>query len=427
MRVKLKDTLSFVLYMALAIPMFYFHQKDIILGGFGLMYRYLFGIGIIGMAFVSFLLSPDVKKSTVCLKSSVLLSSPYLWTLAYSLLLWVFTLSPFRVITRGFSMVLYQLIAIFVAAASLYLYKEKGIYRLLFAMMASDCIFLLEAVMQNGFGVVVKEYIDVVVTFTAKTGPIMKSFENNGHSYAYGFFLTYFFMHPKENKKKWLWALAAILFYFLGLKRSGLLAIGVAILFGVFLQRIKNPAKFLKYSSVLLIAFGMVYVAASYHGIFDWVESIGIDTRERAWLYQQFIPYYDIAIGFMGHGAGFITGSISAGEIVLESPSLFVLGDSDFLRQYIELGFFGYLIWLYLTLWPRVKPFFHGEKTEIDRKHGILAAVVIVVSFIIYTTENSYYHFYTTMFTVLAIMGYHFDTYSSNDVETNKEISSDQS
>lgn len=415
MNSKIKDKLSLVLYMAFAIPMFYFHLLDISLGGIGFMYRYLFGMGIIFMAFMSFLISPDLKKMITCIKDSMVLSMPYLWTLIYSLFLWAFTMAQFKVVTRGFSQVLYQIIAILVAASSLYLYKEKGIYRLLFAMIASDCIFLVEAAMQNGFGAVLKEYIDVVLTFTAKTGPIMKSFENNGHSYAYGFFLTYYVMHPRENKRNLPWAIVAVLFYFLGLKRSGLLAIGVAVLFGVIITRFKNPAKFLKYTSWLLIAFGVIYVIASYYGVFDWMETIGIDTKERAWLYRQFIPYYDIAPGFFGHGAGYVSGTIVTGDIVLESPSGFVLGDihSDFLRQYIELGFFAYIIWLWTTLWPRAKHFFHNNETVADKKHGILAAVVIVVSFIIYTTENSYYHYYTTMFTVLAIMGYKFSYYSN--------------
>lgn len=416
---KLKKISVQVLFFALAVPMFYFFRNDIIIGGFGVMYQYLFGVGIIALALLSFLIKPEVKKSVVCLKQSVILSAPYLWTLAYSMLFWVFSLSQMKVITRGFSMIVYQIIAVLVAAATLYLFKQKGIYLLLAAMIASDAIFLFEAILANGFVPVLTEYVELVLSFTAKTGPIMKGFENNGHTYAYGFFLVYFLTHPKENKKYWLLGVITIFFYFLGLKRSGMLAIAVTIFASFVLVRMKSPKGFLKFCCVLLFIFGILYIVLTYFGIFNWLESIGIDTKERASLYELFLPYYDLAIGYPGHGAGFITGSVSSGDLSLITSSGYQLGDihSDFLRQYIEIGCIGYLIWLWLTLWPRINYFFHRSETETDKKHGIMAAVVILTAFIIYTTENAYYHYYTNVFTMLAIMGYGFEHYTKDDNE----------
>lgn len=410
---EIKKIVLIISYLALAIPMFYYTNKDIVLGGFGFMYKYLFGLGIVALALFVFLVSPDFKRGSLSVRYTGIIAAPYLWILLYSLFLWAFTMSAFRVITRGLFYIVYQLIAVMAAAAVLYLFGEQGIYWQLLALFAADGIYIVQAIQENGLGKFAREYIDLVITFTETTGPTMKNFELLGHSYALGFFLVFFFFNMKENKRKIVWAMIAVLLFFLGLKRSVFMAVAAAIFVGLILGRMKKPRTWFMALSYLGIVFGMLYVFGVSIGLFDWMEHAGISTNGRDWLFQQFHDYYDMGLGFWGRGAGFVVGSILNGTIDLTMDG-YQFGDihNDFLRQYIEVGFVGFIIWLLIFMRYRIGRFFHKNKEKNEIRHGVLTGVFILITFVTFMTENSFYHYYTTLFMATMIMGYKYETFA---------------
>ena len=411
-----KKILLAAVYLALAVPMFYFTEEGVAVGSFSFMYMYLFGIGIVAFAVLVFFVSPDIRRGILSVRYMTVMSFPYLWTILYSLLFWILTLAEFRVITRGFFYVVYQLIAVSAAAATLYLFGNNGIYYQFFALAAANAIVIVQTVRQFGAGEFVSEYIDVITSFTSETGVIMKLFESMEHGFAIGFFLIFFLLDFRKNKKRLFWLPLAVFLFLLGLKRIILAAAAAGILLGVFgIRFLKKNAK--RNILILLTGVGILgfaYIVAVRMGLYEWLEARGMDSMGRRWIYDMVRDWYEIGPGYFGKGAGYISGSISIGELDLTRSDGYAVADihNDLLRQYIELGFLGYFIWTWLFLNRRAGYFFHAQATEDDRRHGILAAAVLAALFFTFMTDNTIYYYYTTIFSSIAIMGFRYEEYA---------------
>lgn len=426
---ELKGFLLRTVYLALTCGMFYYANAYLTIGGFGVMYQYLFAIAIILLAFTVFLVRPDSRRMVVALRYSWAFSAHYLWIGLYSMLVWGLSLSRFNVITRGGFAIVYELIGVLAAAATVYLFGREGVRLMVAGLLLANAIYIVRSIAEHGPGPFFQEYIELIVTFTGKTGRIMKSFENLNMSYMLGFFLLYQVMEAildrglakKEIrsasplKKEWWISPLAVACFLLGLKRSVLLATLVGLMAGLLLSRF--PAKAARRAArvlcVLLVVFGFAYVIACYYGVIEWLESLGVDTNGRAYLFEQIKDYYQMGAGYLGKGAGYVSRMMEEGTFVSPPKGGYIPGDihNDFLRQYIELGFLGYLIWLVLFLSYKAEFFFHGMKTPMDRAHGIMAMTFIVVNYSTFTTENTLYYAKSTMMVSLLIMAYHFEDY----------------
>lgn len=407
--------LVLAVYFALAIPMFYFSEGALQIGGFGFMYMYLFGIGIIILAFVAFMIWPDAKRAILSSKYSLQIASPYIWSLLYSFLFWAFTMAEFRVITRGFFYVVYQLIAILVAASALYMFGNKGLYYQLLALILTNVIMIVQSISANGITEFLTEYINLITSFTIETGSVMKVFESTEHCFAFAFFLVFYILTFRKNKKNLPWFLVSLFLFFLGLKRSVLVSVILACVIGGLITLLckKSARKIMLAIAVILFAAAMAYIIAIHYGLYDWLESIGVNTSGRNWIVEEIQGWYELGIGYLGKGIGYVSGSISIGDLSLVRQDGYSVADihNDFLRQYIELGCIGYIIWLWIFMVYRVKCFFHKRDTEENRRHGIISASVLITLFITLMTDNTLYYFYTTMFSSMMIMGYRYEEY----------------
>ena len=71
-----------IIYLVLASLMFYFVEGAISAGGFGFMYRYLFGMAIIGLAMASFIVKPNMDRAKRLTKGVLIMSTPYAVTVS---------------------------------------------------------------------------------------------------------------------------------------------------------------------------------------------------------------------------------------------------------------------------------------------------------------------------------------------------------
>lgn len=401
-----------IAYLALAISMFYFNIQDVTVGSFGFQYKYLFGIGIILLSMLHFLISADLRAAIRCLKDSAALMYPYLFTLAYSLVLWLCTMAGFRTITRGTFYIVYQMIAILAAAGALYMFGKKGIYLQFAALVCALLLVAAEQIRLVGLGEFVRQYVVNITSFTRNSGTTMRTFEKGEYCYAVGFYLAYFVLTMKEKRSHILLAAVSFLLFFLGLKRSVLLGVCSAILFGLLIGRARNPKKLIVPLFTVGACLAICYIVWIYTGLFDWLESIGVSTSGRNWIYSQIRDYYQMSPLYMGKGAGFVARAFSDGVIDLTARG-YTVGDihNDYLRQYIEFGFLGCLVWFWLYTTCKVKHFFHGSADEKDNRRGVLALAMTVVACATCLTENAIYCYYLTVCMAVTIMGYDFETF----------------
>ena len=396
-----------VYFMAIAVLMYYFLTEVINLGLF-ITYRHAFALVLFVSAFFAFLFKPNIARGASSLKEAFVYSTPLFVTIIVSLFIWFMGKVDTAVISRGLSgaFVYNNMLSFTLAAvAFLYVFGEKGIWYNLIAILISNILMLLTIIAQNGIGSFFSEFITLVMTFAAETGDIIVQAEIHELAFCLGAYLIYMLLKPKKDIMFFI-LLGLTMFCFLtAFKRIGIIAIVIALAFGWLLKFI---AKFKKDTamrltvifSVILVVLLIGYIAIIKLDVFTLLEKAGIDTSGRVTIYNAVDKFYEFSPEFLGNGIGFLTYQLSTNMNVGVSSV-----HNDFLQYFIDLGFWGYILWLVSMTLVRVCYF--GKKGKVE--NGIIALALSIYLVIVSSTDNTMN--YPLLTTVLAIImiGHGFD------------------
>ena len=152
--------------------------------------------------------------------------------------------------------------------------------------------------------------------------------------------------------------------------------------------------------SVMLVVLLIGYIAIIKLDVFTLLEKAGIDTSGRVTIYNAVDKFYEFSPEFLGNGIGFLTYQLSTNMNVGVSSV-----HNDFLQYFIDLGFWGYILWLVSMTLVRVCYF--GKKGKVE--NGIIALALSIYLVIVSSTDNTMN--YPLLTTVLAIImiGHGFD------------------
>ena len=209
----------------------------------------------------------------------------------------------------------------------------------------------------------------------------------------------------------------SIFFFMLGWKRIALLALPVALFFGLIMGRMKPNRRigFMKFIGwcAVIISFGYVIVTKT--GAFEYITNyFGIDTMGRNDVYKYIEKYYQISLGFMGYGFEYTT--VILQKIMVDNPNAHigvVALHNNILTINIELGFLGFWAWMIYTWVFQVNWMINhwGEKT------GMLFFLCEMYIFITYTTDNTLYYFFTSLVLRLMPLAYAFHIPTTQDIK----------
>lgn len=410
-----------VYFVTLGTLMYYFLEEGLYLPMY-MSYRQLFAIIIAVSGFACFLVKPRIASGVVACKHALILSIPLLVSFAFTLLIWTVNRTDVSQITRSLSnyfTLSYQVAAAFAAAAFLYMFGEKGIWYNLLSLLLANLILIVRVMLENGVGVFMQEFVALVTSFTENTGSVIVQAEFHELAFCTGMYVLFMLLQPK--KKGWFWLMfALVLFCFLAaLKRIAVVPIILGALFGglmLLLCRHKHGKQAWGLSLLLMgvcIAALLAYIYAVRAGMFDLLQTIGIDTKGRTEAYQVMEKFYDFSPSYIGQGRSFVQmlfwGNFTTGQLFDAFSSFKGTGISslhnDFLMYYIDLGFFGYVAWLLSFTVLRV--WYFGRKGHTRR--GVLAACMALYVLIISTTDNTLQYPLVYMVTDILIMGVGFD------------------
>lgn len=394
-----------LIYLGLAAAMFYFTMGAISLGGFGFMYRYLFGMAIVALAVAVLLFHPQMRRLKILGKGAMVLSACYAVTVLWSALIWIKELAPLKTMTRGFFFPFYQIIAAVVAMAILYMFGKQGIWYCLLGMCLGNGIIVLLVVARGGVGAFIEELVTLLTTFGEVTGAMMHETEVHDLTFAFGPFAILLALYPEPKKKSWWLACAMVGFFLLvGLKRIEIGAIGIAVALCWLLKKMQSETarRISNLICVFMLAATFAYIIAIHGGLFDYLETMGMDTKGRDMLYRYVALKYEISPTFMGHGLGFssepwdLTGLIGPEWKGVHQDAY----HNEFVRMYVEVGFFGYIAWFIFYLPVRVNYLWkHG-----GQRAGVLAMCYSIYCMITYATDNTLYYYYTNLATFILML-----------------------
>ncbi len=418
---KIRTGLLFTIYVVLAALMYNalnWNPLGVTIGGFTFMYMYLLGMGIIGIALLAFLINPQVPRAWLLVKYMLWLCMPYLLNVFISMIVWVLDLSAPNVIIRGTFFSVYQILAIMVAASTLYLFGDRGIEYHFIGLALASVITMVAAIRDGGVVEFISQFRTLIATVAMETGELMERMEETGHTYAFGMYIVYFILFNKGRKRDVLALAVAVLFFIMEFKRSASMALIIALVVGLILRFARDGGRkaLVSFGGLLLIIVGFVYVWMIKSGLYEMLtDMLGIDTMGRTVVYANAGSLYEFSPFYLGQGLGYVSKMIQTGELDLGIQGS-LLGDmhNDFLRQFIEQGFLGYLLWLLAMFVWRIRLFLSRNTTL-----GIIAFTITVFCYVTFFSENMYFLFYGNIPMAILIMGHHFE----EQVEKEREIS----
>ena len=389
-------------FVAVAVLMYYFLTEVINLGLF-ITYRHVFALILFASAFIVFLYKPNIARGVASLKTTLVYSMPLIVTVLVSLFIWFVEQVDTSVISRGLSssFVYNNMISFTLAAvAFLYIFGEKGMWYKLLAILIANMLMILTIIAQNGIGVFFSELITLIVTFADVTGDVIVQAEIHELAFCLGAYLIYMLLKPRRDLT-YLVLLGLTLFCFVAaFKRIGIVAIVIALALGWPLRFIakfkKEIAMRLMIVFTVLLALALIgYIAIIKLDVFSLLEKIGINTSGRANIYNAVDKFYEFSPDFLGNGIGFLTFQLS------DYMSIGVNSvHNDFLQYFIDLGFWGYILWLLSMTLLRVCYFGAKGKTE----NAIVAFALTVYLVIVSSTDNTLnYPLFTTAIAILMI------------------------
>jgi hypothetical protein len=391
-----------IYFMAVAVLMYYFLTEVINLGLF-VTFRHAFALVLFVSVFVLFLFKPNVARGITSLKATFVYCLPLIITVVVSLFIWFVEQVDTSVISRGLSssFIYNNMISFTLASvAFLYVFGEKGMWYNLIALLIANILMILTIIVQNGLGVFISELITLIVTFAGETGDVIVQAEIHELAFCVGAYLIYMLLKPKKNLVFFILLGLTGFCFVVAFKRIGIIAIVVALAFGWLLKLISKlnkitAARLTVIFSVFLVLILTGYVAIIKLGVFSLIEKAGIDTSGRVVIYEAVDKFYEFSPDFLGNGIGFLTYQLST-FIKIGVNSV----HNDFLQYFIDLGFWGYILWLISMTVVRVCYF--GSKGKIENAIITLALTIYLV--IVSSTDNTLnYPLLTTVIGILMI------------------------
>ena len=394
-------------FMVVATMMYYFLNEYIDIG-LHVTYRHAFALVLAVSAFLLFLYRPNIARGITAFREACIYSIPLLVTTVVSLFIWFMGTVDIGVISRGLSSSLvYANMLSFAlgAGALLYIFGRRGIWYNLVAILIANILMIVTVIVQNGLGNYLSEFITLVITFAGETGDIIVQAEIHELAFCLGAYLIYMLYKPQKNILYFILLLLSVFCFLSAFKRIAIIAIAIALVFGYLLKFVahynkKTAGRLVIFFTIVVILLLIGYIALIKMGAFDLLEKAGIDTSGRVEIYNAVDDFYEFSPGFLGNGIGFLTYQLNAFMHVGVASV-----HNDFLQHFIDLGFWGYIVWLVSMTLVRVCYF--GRKGNVE--NAIITFILTLYLIIVSTTDNTMNYPLLTGVLAMLMMGNGFE------------------
>ena len=394
-------------FMVVAVMMYYFVNEQI---DFGLHVtcRHVFAFLLFASAIVLFLYQPNIARGFTVFKDACVYSIPLLVTTVVSLFIWFMETVDVDVITRGLSnsFIFVNMLSFALGAgALLYIFGQQGIWYNLVAILIANILMIVTVIIQNGLGNYFAEFITLVTTFAGETGDIIIQAEVHELAFCLGAYLIYMLYKPKKDIIYFILLFLSFFCFLSAFKRIAMIAIVIALVGGYLLKFIARYNEKTAGRLVTVFALGVIllligYIAIIKMGAFELLEQAGINTSGRVEIYHAVDKFYEFNPGFLGNGIGFLTYQLNAFmNVGVDSVH------NDFLQHFIDLGFWGYILWLVAMILIRV--WYFGRNGNVE--NAIITFILTLYLIIVSTTDNTINYPLLTGVLAMLMMGNGFE------------------
>lgn len=363
-------------------------------------------LGVIGLAVLYALFFPDEKRFREIWKPALLYMSLMVALFFWSIVIWIESFAAVSSMTRSCSKLLFQSIAILTAVALVYLFREKAIELFTISICITNGAIMLLCIPEYGIGASIQSLVTCLVTFGDAVG-YARQLEIHDLTFVFGQMILYYAVFAprttrQEKRKRWLYLLACIWFFLVGMKRSAIPTVLLFILIALLLRKRKVPGWFYPAVGGGCILFFLLFLYCVRNGIISrLLNSVGVDMMGRDYLWSMANPYYEFSVTYLGHGFEYVDTIIgqwySAG--LINHPYPF---HNDILKVFVELGFPGFLLWS--SIQYVLTPLFWQHYA--DQETTLLYLCELGYMTVTYLTDNTAFYFWSTMALRLVAFSY---------------------
>ena len=394
-------------FMVVAVMMYYFINEYIDIG-LHITYRHAFALVLFGSAVLMFLYKPNIARGLTAFGEACIYSVPLLVTTVVSLFIWFMGTVDVSVISRGFSssFIYANMLSMALGAgALLYIFGKRGIWYNLIAILIANILMIIAVIAQNGLGNYISEFVTLVVTFAGETGDVIVQAEIHELAFCLGAYLIYMLYKPQKSIVYFILLILSLFCFVSAFKRIAVIAMAAALAFGYLLKFIarynkKTAARLVTFFAIVVVLLLIGYIAIIKMDAFELLEKAGINTNGRAEIYNAVDKFYDFTPSFLGNGIGFLTYQLNTFMNVGVASV-----HNDFLQHFIDLGFWGYIIWLVSMTLARVLYF--GRKGNVE--NAIITFMLTLYLIIVSSTDNTMNYPLLTGVLAMLMMGHSFD------------------
>ena len=396
-----------IYFLVVAVMMYYFLNEYIDIG-LHVTYRHAFALALFVSGALLFMYKPNIARGITAFREACVYSIPLLVTTVVSLFIWFMELVDTDVISRGLSSsFIYTNMLSFAlgAGALLYVFGKRAIWYNLVAILIANILMIITIIAENGLGSFFSEFVTLIVTFADVTGEIIVQAEIHELAFCLGAYLIYMLYKPKKDIIYFILLFLSVFCFLSAFKRIAIVAIVVALVFGYLLKFIarfneKTASRVVTILTIVLILLLMGYVAIVKMDVFELLEQAGINTSGRVGIYNAVDEFYEFSPRFLGNGIGFLTYQLNT-FMNIGVASI----HNDFLQHFIDLGFWGYIIWLVsMTL---VRILYFGRRGNVE--NAIITFMLTLYLIIVSSTDNTMNYPLLTGVLAMLMMGIGFE------------------
>lgn len=138
---------------------------------------------------------------------------------------------------------------------------------------------------------------------------------------------------------------------------------------------------------------------------------LGVDMMGRDTIYEYVGQFYEFTPAYLGRGFEYTVSTLRGLKLAGENTIGVEAIHNDILRQFIELGFWGFGAWAAFTYVYQLKWFGKNFSDNV----ALLVLVINVYTFLTYLTDNTIYYFWLSMAIKAALMSYSFAEHEKNE------------
>ncbi|MDD2649109.1 MAG: O-antigen ligase family protein [Eubacteriales bacterium] len=363
-------------------------------------------VGCIALAILYFMIYGESKVLPKIYSFFVLFAIPLLLTLLISLFVWSVNMADMSAVSRGAQKMLFQFINVAAVLSGAYMFRQAALRYMFFGLaLANGTMAAIEAA-RFGIGASIQSLVNGIISGGEAIG-FMRRMEIADITFTMGLFMLYFIFIERKRKGTFKWILISGFFFLLGFKRIAFAGFAMSLVMWVVLEkrRLKTRIRTVYTVSIMLALFCFFYVIFIKSGMFiELCAQLNIDVLGRDIIYNYMSNYYEISPMFMGQGfeytVALLQSMIRSGEKLIGVMAI----HNDILKQFIELGFWGFWAWALFNYVYQIRWYMR----DFGEKAGRLVLAINLYTIITYMTDNTLYYFWMSMAIRMLMISYAF-------------------